>query len=87
MIRIGVLGDFTPEFESHPATTAAILLAAEAEGIAAAVDWVPTNEISAARLDSYHGLWASPGSPYRSFEGMLEGIRYARERGRPFAGT
>jgi len=32
-------------------------------------------------------LFASPGSPYRSFEGMLRGIEFARTRNWPFVGN
>lgn len=28
-----------------------------------------------------------PGSPYQSFDGMLRGIQFARERNWPFVGT
>ncbi|MBI4585032.1 MAG: hypothetical protein HY717_13550 [Planctomycetes bacterium] len=37
-----------------------------------------------ARCDA---LLTAPGSPYESLEGALRGIRFARERGVPFAGT
>jgi CTP synthase (UTP-ammonia lyase) len=33
------------------------------------------------------GIWGSPGSPYVSGDGMLAGIRFARERGLPYLGT
>jgi CTP synthase (UTP-ammonia lyase) len=87
MLRIAILGDYNPAFESHAATTNAILLAAESGGCEVRVEWVPTPEITDARLDDFDGIWASPGSPYASFDGMLHGIRYARERGRPFVAT
>jgi CTP synthase (UTP-ammonia lyase) len=38
-------------------------------------------------LAAFDGLWAAPGSPYRSLEGALAGVRFARERGVPFFGT
>lgn len=38
-------------------------------------------------LGSSQGVWCVPGSPYRSLEGALAAIRFARERGRPFLGT
>ncbi len=39
------------------------------------------------RLAAYDGLWIAPASPYRSMEGALGAIRYARERGVPLVGT
>ena len=87
MPRIAVVGDYTPEFESHPATTEAILLAGRSLGAEATVEWLPTTEVTEDRLHSFHGIWAAPGSPYQSFSGMLAAIRFARERLRPFVGT
>jgi len=86
-MRIGIVGDYNPEFESHRATGAAILLAAKSAGMEAAVEWLPTPEVSERTLSSYDGLWAASGSPYRSMDGMLAGIRFARERLRPMIAT
>ena len=87
MPRIAVVGDYTPEFESHPATTEAILLAGRSLAMEATVEWVPTTEVSEDRLRGFTGIWAAPGSPYKSFRGMLAAIRCARERMWPFVGT
>jgi CTP synthase (UTP-ammonia lyase) len=38
-------------------------------------------------LESFDGIWAAPGSPYKSFDGMLKGIEFARTRDWPFLGT
>src|SRR6202161_4928999 len=38
-------------------------------------------------LEGFDGLWAAPGSPYKSFYGMLKGIEFARRRDWPFLGT
>ena len=87
MPRIAVVGDYTPEFESHPATTEAIHLAGRSLGMEITVEWVPTTEVSEERLRGFQGIWAAPGSPYKSFRGMLDAIRFARERRWPFVGT
>jgi YD repeat-containing protein len=39
------------------------------------------------RLSRFDGLWIAPASPYRSMDGALTAIRYARERGVPLVGT
>jgi CTP synthase (UTP-ammonia lyase) len=41
----------------------------------------------AERLAGYSGFWCVPASPYRSTEGALAAIRFARETGRAFLGT
>lgn len=91
-IRIGILGDFNPEFHSHHATNACLQHAAAAVGLTAESHWVPTPDLDAPAapgrlLADSDGLWASSGSPYRSMTGMLRGIEFARTRGRPFVAT
>jgi len=86
-LRIAIVGDYNPGFISHPATGASVRLAAESLRLSARADWVPTPEVTGQRLEPYDAIWASAGSPYKSLEGMLRAIRYARERGKPFVGT
>lgn len=91
MARIGIIGDFNPEYRSHHATNAALQHAAVKLGCAVEITWVPTTSLAESHaaeiLASHGGLWASPGSPYRSMEGMLAGIQFARTRNRPFVAT
>ena len=81
---IAVVGDFNPNNPTHRFTNAAL------QHVALAFDWVPTDAIGTepeATLARYDGLWIAPASPYRSMEGALSAIRYARERGVPLVGT
>jgi CTP synthase (UTP-ammonia lyase) len=91
MPRIGIIGDFNPEYRSHHATNAALQHAAAHLGCTVEIKWVPTASLvepyAVEVLASYDGLWASPGSPYRSMQGMLAGIQFARTRNRPFVAT
>jgi CTP synthase (UTP-ammonia lyase) len=90
-VRIGILGDFNPEFRSHHATNDSLQHAAAKAKIKVESAWIPTlslvsvsaNEV----LAGFDGLWASPGSPYQSMEGMLRGIQFARQQNWPFLGT
>jgi CTP synthase (UTP-ammonia lyase) len=90
-LRIGVIGDFEPSYHTHFATNAALYDAATALRAPLHLRWIPTLELDSANADRTlsrcHGLIASPGSPYRSFKGMLRGIGFARTRNRPFVGT
>ncbi|HEY6765107.1 MAG TPA: hypothetical protein VI386_10065 [Candidatus Sulfotelmatobacter sp.] len=90
-MRIGILGDFNPEFRSHHATTASLQHAAHQLNLEVESEWIPTPSLTGADafqpLESFDGLWASPGSPYQSFDGMLKGIEFARTRDWPFLGT
>ena len=90
-IRIGVLGDFNPDFHSHHATNSALRHAAKAIARPVEITWVPTPSLLdpdiLKTLADYDGLWGSPGSPYRSMDGMLAGIQFARARNRPYVAT
>jgi CTP synthase (UTP-ammonia lyase) len=90
-VRIGVLGDFDPAYHSHFATNAALYDAAAKLHVPLLVRWIPTPALASpgARkiLGRWDGLIASPGSPYKSFHGMLRGIEFARTQDWPFTGT
>ena len=40
-----------------------------------------------ATLKPFHALWCAPGSPYKSMDGALQAIQFAREKKWPFLGT
>ena len=86
-VRIGILGDFNPEFPSHQATANSLQHAAHKLDLKVESEWIPTPSLTASggekNLESFDGLWASPGSPYKSFDGMLKGIEFARVHDRP----
>jgi CTP synthase (UTP-ammonia lyase) len=90
-VRIGILGDFNDEFRSHHATAECMQHAAKKLDIQVESEWLPTTSLLDAatekKLESFDGLWAAPGSPYKSFDGMLKGIEFARRRDWPFLGT
>ena len=49
---------------------------------------MPTERLTdASQLAAFGGLWCVLASPYRSMDGALRGIRFARERQVPFLGT
>ncbi len=83
--RIGIIGDYNPANPTHIATTNGIQHAAEALGEPIEAVWLPTDQPH--HFQNFQGLLGSPGSPYRSFERALAGIRYARENNIPFLGT
>jgi len=91
VVRIGILGDFNLDARSHHATNDALQHAAAKLGIKLESQWLPTPTLLYAdaqkTLEGFDGLWAAPGSPYQSMEGMLKGIEFARLRDWPFLGT
>jgi CTP synthase (UTP-ammonia lyase) len=90
-VRIGILGDFNADFRSHHATNDSLQHASARLNLKVEPQWIPTPSILEPNaqkvLESFDGLWASPGSPYRSFQGMLQGIQFARHCDWPFLGT
>jgi CTP synthase (UTP-ammonia lyase) len=88
MVKIGLIGDYDASVPAHQAIPLAIRLAAGELGCAAASEWVPTHEIAdVRRISRFDGLWCVPASPYRSMDGALLAIQFAREARRPFLGT
>lgn len=90
-LRMGVVGDFNPEYRTHPAIAKAIGHSAAKLGLPVDVEWVPTEALaqpgSETMLERFHGLIAAPGGPYRSFDGMLRAIEFARTHNWPFSAT
>jgi len=87
-VRIGLIGDHDPTVVAHQAIPRALALAAAATGVEVEPTWLPTDAIRGEGLVSgFDGLWCVPATPYRSMEGALAGIGFARARGRPFLGT
>ena len=84
-IRIGIIGDFHAENPTHIATTDSIQHAAKILGKRFEAVWLATDQPHEFRM--FHGLLCSPGSPYRSLNGALAAIRYARENNIPFLGA
>ena len=85
-----MIGDFDPGFEPHAATDAALGHAAAALGVEVEVRWYPTESLldaDPAEVLTEDALWCAPGSPYRSLDGALRGVRFARERDLPLLGT
>lgn len=90
VVRVGLVGDRDDGVPAHRAVPLALALAGDQLGVAVAGEWVPTATVDPndpAALAAYDGLWCVPASPYRSMEGALTAVRFARETGRPFLGT
>lgn len=88
MIRIGLVGDFSKDVRAHRAIPEALRLISENREFETV--WVPTivlQDANPINLLQYDALWCVPGSPYKSMDGALRAIQFAREKGIPFLGT
>ncbi|HLK65817.1 MAG TPA: hypothetical protein VKU19_20410 [Bryobacteraceae bacterium] len=84
-MRIALVGDFNDQQKSHQAISKALsaVPGGEVNGV-----WIPTDSVGKAEaLAEYDGIWCVPGMPYRSADGALAAIRYARTTRTPFLGT
>jgi CTP synthase (UTP-ammonia lyase) len=90
-VRIGILGDYDPKSPTLPAVEKSLQHAAAQLNLPLEAEWIATPSILAPdaqkKLERFDGIWAAPGSPYKSFDGMLKGIEFARRRDWPFLGT
>ncbi len=90
-IRIALVGDCDPAIRAHAAIPMALHLVSDETGQPIHPAWLNTASLTrsatAQILGPFNGIWCVPGSPYRSMEGALRAIRFARENRRPFLGT
>ena len=90
-IRLGIIGDYDEQKVSHPATDASIRHAAAVLNCEVSYSWLPTESFLTAegleKLGGFDAYWISSGSPYKSYEGSMKAITYARESGKPFFST
>jgi len=90
-VRIAVLGDFDPKSPTLPAIEKSLQHAAAKLETTVEAKWLATPSLlepgAEKLLEGFDGIWAAPGSPYKSFDGMLKGIEFARRRDWPFLGT
>jgi len=88
LLKVGIIGDYDPKSVSRIATNEALGHAAAALSVSVHPSWLPTQSLANGFDDSilkrFDALWCAPGSPYKSMDGALAGIQFARERGWPF---
>ena len=89
VLRIVLIGDYNPEHLAHLAIPTALARAASTLGVTVDGRWLNTDAIPehTQELSAAHGIWVTPGSPYRSVEPVLGAIKLARERSLPLLGT
>ncbi|GAA2309237.1 hypothetical protein Scani_37430 [Streptomyces caniferus] len=86
--RVALVGDRSRSVRSHTRIPGLFAALAQRDQLILDAYWVPTPDVaSPAALDGFDAVWLVPGSPYRSEDGALEGVRIAREQGIPFLGS
>lgn len=87
-ICIGIIGDYDGR-PSHIATEEALKHAGKKIEIDIEFKWLPSVMFDSVKheLQYFDGLWCAPGSPYKSMNGVINAIKFARESDCPFIGT
>lgn len=90
-LRIAVIGEFDRASASHRATNEALTHAAAYLSVPLEFSWLPSTTFSEDKfvhaLNQFDGLWTAPGGAYRSMDGALNAIRWAREQDWPYFAT
>ncbi|MBX6332839.1 MAG: CTP synthase [Gemmatimonadaceae bacterium] len=90
-VRIAVVGKYTELVDSYKSVQEALIHGGIANDVGVDIRWLSSDlftspERAAELLDPVHGLLVPGGFGVRGVEGMVEAVRYARERGLPFLG-
>jgi CTP synthase (UTP-ammonia lyase) len=89
-VEIVLIGDRDDTVVAHRAIPLALDVNAASLGIEIIYKWLDTaslKEDAKAKLKDANGMWCVPASPYRSIDGALAAIQYARQTDIPFLGT
>jgi CTP synthase (UTP-ammonia lyase) len=87
-LHIALIGDHDPQITAHRAIPLALQQAGNKTGHDVRFQWLATELIvDDTVLNDFDGVWCVPATPYRSEDGALRAIRFAREQRRPFLGT
>lgn len=84
-MRIGIIGDFDEAFAPHLQTDAALIHVADHLGVVISGEWLPTDKEH--DYGEFDAFWCAPGSPYKSLDGALRGVSFARLNEKPLLGT
>lgn len=88
--QIGIIGEF-----HHSRTQTSIASSIEhcnkKLGTNTSFQWIDTTSLDKSNfellLKDFDGIWSAPGSPFKSLEGALNAIKFARENKIPHLGT
>jgi len=89
-IRIGLVGKYVEYEDSYKSLKEALLHGGLAHNVKVNIDWIDAEPLNwpgcMDRLDGYDGILVPGGFGNRGIEGMIDAIRFAREREVPYFG-
>jgi len=89
-VSIGIVGKYVEYEDSYKSLKEALLHGGLAHGLTVHIDWIEAEEVVGenweSQLEGYDGILVPGGFGERGIAGMLNGIRFARERKVPYFG-
>jgi CTP synthase len=89
-VRIAIVGKYTALLDSYKSLAEALTHGGIANRVKVTLDWVDSEIFeqpdTVQRLEGVHGILVPGGFGQRGTEGMIEAVRFARERRIPFMG-
>ncbi len=89
-VAIGIVGKYVAYEDSYKSLNEALLHGAVASRLGCRLEWIEAEKLAPDRLDAQLGhldaILVPGGFGIRGIDGMLEAVRYARERKLPFFG-
>ncbi len=89
-VRIGLIGKYVEYEDSYKSLKEALLHGGLAHNVKVNIDWIEAEQLSwpdcMDRLYDYDGILVPGGFGKRGIEGMIDAIRFARERRVPYFG-
>jgi CTP synthase (UTP-ammonia lyase) len=86
--KIAIIGEYFNNFEPHVSLNKSLDYLSEEYNFE--YEWIDTKLVEREKdglLKNYAGIWSAPGSPFKSFEGALYAITFARLTDIPHIGT
>jgi CTP synthase (UTP-ammonia lyase) len=86
--KIAVIGEYHDNFEPHTSLNQSLDYLLDEYDFE--YEWIETERVEQERnrlLNDYAGVWSAPGSPFKSLEGALYAITFARLKDIPHLGT
>jgi CTP synthase (UTP-ammonia lyase) len=86
--KLGIVGEYYDNFDPHTSLNKALEYLDDEYDFD--YEWIETERVEREKdqiLKKYTGIWSAPGSPFKSLDGALYAITYARLNDIPHLGT
>ena len=86
-ILIALVGNYDEESPLHKLIPQSLESACDKLGFNINIEWIDTRRVNVKHLKSFDAIWCTPGAVYKSTQGALNAINFARVNNIPFLGT